>query len=48
MTYTIQYNNDGTVTISEEAYEKLREKAANYDKLLVIASRAILDAIKNK
>lgn len=41
MTYIIRRNNDGTVTINENIYKELREKAANYEKLVDIISRAI-------
>lgn len=41
MTYIIRCNNDGTVTINEDVYKELREKAANYEKLVDIISRAI-------
>lgn len=43
--YIIQYNGDGTVTISEEIYKELREKANNYQKLVDIVSKAIREAI---
>lgn len=46
MTYTVQYNNDETVTISEEVYEELQRKADNYEWLIDILSKAIRDAIK--
>ena len=45
MTYVIQYNGDGTVTISEEIYKELREKENNYQKLVDIVSKAIREAI---
>ena len=48
MTYIIQYNGDGTVAISEEIYKELREKAANYEKLVDIVSRAVQEAIKGE
>lgn len=48
MTYIIQYNGDGTVTISEEIYKELREKAANYEELVNIVSKAIQEAIKGE
>lgn len=48
MTYIIQYNSDGTVTISEEIYKELREKAANYEELVNIVSKAIQEAIKGE
>lgn len=48
MTDIIQYNGDGTVTISEETYEELRDKAAQYEKLVNIVSKAIQEAIKNE
>ena len=41
MTYIIRCNNNGTVTINEDVYKELREKAANYEKLADIISRAI-------
>lgn len=44
----IQYNGDGTVTISEEIYKELREKAANYEELVNIVSKAIQEAIKGE
>lgn len=46
MTYIIQYNGDGTVTISEETYKELRDKAAQYEKLVNIVSKAIQESIK--
>lgn len=48
MTYTIQYNGDGTVTISKKVYSELREKAANYEELVNIVSKAIQEAIKGE
>ena len=48
MTYIIQYNGGGTVTISEEVYKELREKAANYEKMVDIVSRAVQEAIKGE
>ena len=38
MTYIVQYNGDGTVTISEETYKELRKKANNYQELVDILS----------
>ena len=46
MMYTVQANGDGTVTISEEVYKKLREKAENYQKLVDIVTKAIQEAMK--
>ena len=46
MTYIIQYNGDGTVTISEEIYKELRDKANNYQKIVDIVANAITEAIK--
>lgn len=42
------HNGDGTVTISEKVYKELREKAANYEKMVDIVSRAVQEAIKGE
>lgn len=46
--YTSMHLSDGTVTISEEIYKELREKAANYEELVNIVSKAIQEAIKGE
>ena len=44
MSWELKENNDGTVTIDKKVYEELIRKAGEYQKLVDLASAAILKA----
>lgn len=44
MTWVLKENNDGTVTIDKKVYEELKRKTGEYQKLVDLASAAILKA----
>lgn len=44
MSWVLKVNNDGTVTIDKKVYEELKRKAGEYQKLVDLASAAILKA----
>lgn len=44
MSWVLKENNDGTVTIDKKVYEELKRKAGEYQKLVDLASAAILKA----
>lgn len=44
MSWELKENNDGTVTIDKKVYEELKRKAGEYQKLVDLASAAILKA----
>lgn len=44
MAWVLKKNNDGTVTIDKKVYEELKRKAGEYQKLVDLASTAILKA----
>ena len=44
MSWVLKENNDGTVTIDKKVYEELKRKAVEYQKLVDLASAAILKA----
>lgn len=44
MAWVLKENNDGTVTIDKKVYEELKKKAGEYQKLVDLATAAILKA----
>lgn len=44
MSWVLKENNDGTVTIDKKVYEELKRKSGEYQKLVDLASAAILKA----